>query len=202
MSAWVILLVVVYPVLEWVVASWLAAQIGWAWVLVLVAVLFLLGVAVMRRAGFAAARSLRPVQVDGTAVMPGVTQDRISQAGREVGDAGGLFLAGLLIAVPGLLTSTVGLLLLVTPLRRFLGRALGRSVRRRAEAAGVRIDRRTTVQGRVVVEEVVVDEPGEARRPVRGEIVRGDVVPPEQPPSGGQGQGGTGATGPGEAPGA
>ena len=103
----------------------------------------ILGAAVMRRAGFAAARSLRPVTVDGVAVHAG-RSSASSRSGREVGDAGGLFVAGLLIAVPGLVTSAVGLLLLIPPLRRARRRAVSRAVRRRAEAAGLVVDQSTT----------------------------------------------------------
>ena len=144
MSPWAILVLVIYPVIEWVTASWLASQIGWGGVLLVVAALVILGAAVMRRAGFAAARSRRPVQVDGATVIPPVTPDALSQAGRDVGDAGTLFVAGLLIAIPGLVTSAVGLLLLVPPVRRFVRSSVARSVRRRADSAGIVFDARAT----------------------------------------------------------
>lgn len=118
---------VVYVVAEWFVASWLASIIGWPGVLLSVAVLVILGAAVMRRAGFAAARSLRPVQADGVTVMPG--QVSTEQVGREVGDASLLFVAGAMIAIPGIITSFLGLLLLIPPLRGLVRRTISRSVR-------------------------------------------------------------------------
>ncbi len=164
---------VVYVVAEWFVASWLAGIIGWAGVLLAVAVLVILGSAVMRRAGFAAARSLRPVQADGVTVMPG--QASAEQVGREVGDAGLVFLAGAMIAIPGLITSALGLLLLIPPLRTFVRRTISRSVRRRATAAGVVFQQTTTtVTGTVVREDEV--------RPVRGEILQGEIVRDDDPP--------------------
>jgi UPF0716 protein FxsA len=181
-NPWVILLVVVYPVLEWLAASWLAAQIGWGAVLLVVALLVLVGAAVMRRAGFAAARSLRPVQVDGTSVVQGASQERLTQAGREVGDAGTVFVAGLLIALPGLITSAAGLVLLVPPVRRWVRSGVARSVRRRAEAAGVVLDARattTTVQGSVLREDARADPD---QRPIRGEIISGEIVRPDDGP--------------------
>jgi UPF0716 protein FxsA len=121
--------IVLYVVAEWFVASWLASVIGWAGVLLSVAALVIIGSAVMRRAGFAAARSLRPVQADGVTVMPG--QASAQQVGREVGDAGLVFLAGAMIAIPGLITSTFGLLLLIPPVRTVVRRTVSRSFRRR-----------------------------------------------------------------------
>jgi UPF0716 protein FxsA len=167
-SPLVILAVVGYVVLEWFTASWLASLIGWPGVFLTVAILVIIGAAVMRRAGFAAARSLRPVTVDGVAVQQAPTQERVGEVGREVGDAGSLFVAGLLIAIPGLVTSAVGLLLLVPPLRRAVTRGVSRSLRRRAERSGLIVTTTTTVTGAVVRE----DEP----RPVRGEIVSGEVL--------------------------
>jgi UPF0716 protein FxsA len=181
MNPWVILAVLVYPVTEWLAASALASHIGWGSVLLLVAVLMILGAAVMRRAGFAAVRSLRPVQVDGSTVIPGATDQRLAQAGRDAGDAGALFVAGLLIALPGLVTSAAGLVLLVPPVRRAVRRGFTRSVRRRAEAAGLVFDARvtgTTVQGALVRDDAASSGPGQApdRTPVRGEIVSGEVI--------------------------
>jgi UPF0716 protein FxsA len=177
-SPWLILLLVIYPVTEWFAASWLAGSIGWGGVLLVVAALFLVGVAVMRRAGFAAARSLRPVQVDGATVLPNVTQDALSRAGQEVGDAGTLFFAGLLIAVPGLVTSALGLLLLLPPVRRLVRRRVSRSVRRRAGVSGFVVETTTTtVQGTVVRDDGPQDD-GPQDRP---QIISGEIVRDEHP---------------------
>ncbi len=165
---------VVYVVAEWFVAAWLAGLIGWGGVLLAVAVLVIVGSAVMRRAGFAAARSLRPVQSDGVTVIPG--QVSPEQVGREVGDAGLVFLAGAMIAIPGIITSTLGLLLLIPPLRTFVRRTVSRSFRRRATAAGIVFEQTTTINGTVVRE----DEP----RPVRGEILQGEIVRDDDPQTG------------------
>jgi UPF0716 protein FxsA len=171
MGLLILLGLVAYVVLEWFVASWLAGIVGWTGVFLAVAALVVLGAAIMRRAGFNAFRSLRPVEVDGTTVTPGVTEERVAQVGRDVGDAGMLFVAGLLIAIPGIVTSAVGLLLLVPPLRRGVARATTRSLRRRAERAGMVVQTRTTtVQGTTVTTTVVRDEDPEGPRVIRGEI--------------------------------
>jgi UPF0716 protein FxsA len=177
MGLLILLGLVAYVVLEWFVASWLAGFIGWTGVFLTVAALVVLGAAVMRRAGFNAFRSLRPVEVDGTTVVPGVTDERVAQVGRDVGDAGMLFVAGLLIAVPGIVTSAVGMLLLVPPIRRGVARGTTRWLRRRAERAGMVVTTRTmTVQGATIQTTVVRDEtdPGpDGPRIVRGEIESG-----------------------------
>jgi UPF0716 protein FxsA len=165
--------IVLYVVAEWFVASWLAGLIGWAGVLLSVAALVIIGSAVMRRAGFAAARSLRPVQADGVTVMPG--QASAQQVGREVGDAGLVFLAGAMIAIPGIITSALGLLLLIPPVRTFVRRTVSRSFKRRAQAAGIVFDQTTVVNGTVVREDQV--------RPVRGEILQGEIVREDDPPA-------------------
>lgn len=171
-----ILALALYAAVEWVAAAWLATAIGWGGVLLVMLVLVIVGAAVMRRAGFAATRSLRPVRYEGSTVLPGATPDTISQVGRDVSDAGALFVAGFLIALPGLVTSAIGLLLLVAPLRRVARSWSARSLRRRAEAAGVVFEARTTtatVQGDVVRE----DTPP----PPRGEIISGEIVREEPP---------------------
>lgn len=175
-----ILTVVAYLVLEWLAASALASLIGWGGVLLTFAGLVIVGAAVMRRAGFAAAQSLRPVTVDGVTVAQGMTQQRAGEVGREVGDAGSLFVAGLLIAVPGLVTSAVGLVLLVAPVRRVAAGAASRSLRRRAQAAGIVV---TGAAATTVAGSVVRDEPPRA---VRGEIIAGEVVDPSTPNTGDQ----------------
>ena len=170
MSPLAILIAVVYVGLEWLAAAWLASAIGWSWVLIVFIGLVVVGSAVMRRAGLAAARSI------------GGAQDAagVKQAGAAVGDASLVFVAGALIALPGLITSAFGLLMLIRPLRRVLGAGLvvwfGRQLRVRGmsmassyDASGNRVTR--IVPGDVVEGEVV---PGDV---VPGTVVPGDVVP-------------------------
>ena len=167
MNPWLLLGIAAYLAVEWVAASALASVIGWDGVVLVVLALLLVGAAVMRRAGFAAMRSLRPVSYDGATVVPGPTPQTVRQVGRDVGDAGSLFVAGLLIAVPGLVTSALGLVLLVPPVRRWAGARLAAAVRGR----GVGI--RTTT---VVVEGDVLREDVRDQGSPGGEIVSGEVV--------------------------
>jgi UPF0716 protein FxsA len=167
MGAWFILVFALYCVAEWVAASWLASYIGWLGVVVVVALFIVVGTAVMRRAGRRAARSMSPAYVDGMGVVQGAPDPK--QVARDTGDAGLLFLAGGLIALPGLITSAIGLVLLVPPVRRFVGGRVSKSIRARAERAGMRFSGSvTTVQGSVVREDQVP--------PPRGEILSGEIV--------------------------
>ena len=122
MSAWFLLGLGVYLLVEWMVATWLATLIGWGGVLLVVLVLVIIGAAVMRRAGANAFRSLRPQRIGDVTVTPAATQDTVDAVGRDVSDASSLFVAGLLIAVPGIVTSVVGLVLLIPPVRRWASR--------------------------------------------------------------------------------
>jgi UPF0716 protein FxsA len=178
-SAWFLLGLGLYLLVEWVVASWLATLIGWGGVVLVVLVLILVGAAVMRRAGAHAFRSLRPQRIGDVTVTQAPTQQTVEAVGRDVSDAGSLFVAGLLIALPGIVTSVVGLVLLIPPVRRWAGRATGRVVRRRAERAGLVMDARmTTVQGDVVRDGTYPPPPD---RSVRGEIISGEVVRDDEP---------------------
>ena len=175
MSPWFILVAALYVGLEWLVASALASLIGWTWVALIEIALLAIGIVVMRRAGLNAFRSLRATTVDGVTVVPTATEETMQKVAADASDAGSLFVAGLLIAVPGLITSVVGLLMLIPPVRRALSRAASRFVRRRAERAGLTLRTASTVGGVTVVNgDVVRDAP--QPRPVRGEIISGEIV--------------------------
>jgi len=111
------------------------------------------------------------VSYEGSTVLPGATAGTMDQLGRDVGDAGSLFVAGFLIALPGLVTSAAGLLLLVPAVRRWARGRAARSMRRRAAAAGLVFEARTTtttVQGDVLRDD--------APPAPRGEIISGEVL--------------------------
>ena len=166
MSAVVILAVAAYVAVEWLVAVLIASVIGWGWTIVAGLVLVILGIAIMRRAGMSAGRALRDGTSRGPVPSPAGT-------GAAVGDASLLFVAGALVAVPGFVTSAIGLVLaLVPPLRRLLALTIGarfvRGLQRRGmsmtstvDASGARVTR--IVPGEVVEGEVVVDHPHDDR---------------------------------------
>ncbi|WP_256107134.1 FxsA family membrane protein [Streptomyces sp. ODS05-4] len=153
-------------------AAWLVLEI---WLLTLVAgatsglVVFallagavLIGGAVVKRAGRRAFGNLQETvrrQQSGQAPPPGRT-----------GEGNGLLmLAGLLIALPGLVSDAAGLLLLIPPVRTAVARAAERSLDRRVRAAmppsfgdafqQAQRQARYGADGKVVQGEVVRDEP-------------------------------------------
>ena len=167
-----LIVLVLYPVLEWITASWLAAIIGWGWVIVLVTALVFLGSLVMRRAGVSAATTLR----DGTRAGQ---QAPAAGTGTAVGDASLLFVAGVLIALPGLVTSAIGLLMLIRPIRRVLGLGIIVLVTRRLSRSGYSLMSTFAADGTKVTRVV----PGDV---VQGEVIRDvrrDDRPPNQPPA-------------------
>ncbi len=135
------LLVFGYPALELLTAWAVASLIGWDAVLLIVIGSVLAGILVMRAAGRAAFRTWNAAARTGT--LP-------------EGDPGRhalMFLAGLLIAIPGLWTTLTGVLLLLPPVQallrprfaRWFGVQPGRVVVRRYGTGDV-------VQGTVISE--------------------------------------------------
>ena len=164
MNPVIILGIAAYIGAEWLAARALAHLIGWGGVALVMMILFIIGMAVCRRAGFAALRGPEPIVVDGTRVSAGPA--------RTVGDAGLRFIAGLMIALPGLVTSAIGLILLIPGVRRGVGRFGATRIRRRAAAAGLILDenfRPSPFADGAVPGEVY--RPAPVRTVIEGEIV-------------------------------
>jgi len=158
------------------VAAWLVLEI---WLLTLVAgassglVVFLLllagfvlGAAVIKKAGRRAFRNLNEaLQRGGT-----------PQSG---GGNGLLMLGGLLLMIPGLISDAAGLLLLIPPVQKALGRLTERTLDRKLREATpgtfggafqqARIHR---PDGKIVQGEVVRDEPGDTPQDPRPPLTR------------------------------
>lgn len=132
-----------WPALEIATAWWVATRIGWGNLIGIVILSAVLGVIVIRAAGRAAFGELRQAQVQGA--MPQ------GAAARHVGT----FIAGVLIAIPGLWTTLVGLVFLLPPIRAILMPVASSWV---AARATVHMSRG------------------------RGTIIRGTVIRPEDPP--------------------
>lgn len=174
MSPLVIIGVIAYMAVEWLAASLLARWIGWGGVALVMMMLFIVGVAVCRRAGFSALRASSPVSVDGNLLVPPASADS-SAAMKAVGDAGLRFISGVAIAIPGLVSSALGLLMLIPGIRRAIGRTGARRLRLRAEAAGLILDedfRPTTFRDGSVPGTVYrTDEPKDSGTAIEGFIV-------------------------------
>ncbi|MEH0632275.1 MULTISPECIES: FxsA family membrane protein [Streptomyces] len=157
------------------VAAWLVLEI---WLLTVVAgaaggfTVFLLlvagfvaGSAVVKRAGRRAFRALAETlqQQQGGAGAPG------AGAGRSEGN-GFLMLGGLLLMLPGLVSDVVGLVLLIPPVQKALGRYAERTFERKLrEAAGAGDFADAFQQARMHQPDGKV---------VQGEVIRDDAPPP------------------------
>ncbi|CAB4945913.1 unannotated protein [freshwater metagenome] len=113
-----------YPLLEILTIVGLAQLIGWGWTLLILIAGIPIGFAVMSRAGRSAFSSMREA----------------SRAGRLPDGTAGThalaFLAGALIAVPGLWTDLAGALLLLPPVRRRVSHRYGPRVTAFTSTAG------------------------------------------------------------------
>ncbi|MDG5806873.1 FxsA family protein [Streptomyces ossamyceticus] len=168
------------------IAAWLVLEIwlltvvagaaGGLAVIVLLVAGFLAGSAVVKRAGRRAFRSLTETlqqQQAGGGAASGV------EAGKNEGN-GFLMLGGLLLMLPGIVSDAIGLVLLVPPVQKALGRYTERTFERKLREAGAgglgdaytqaRIHR---PDGKVVPGEVIrdgapgsADEPRDARPPL------------------------------------
>ncbi|MFM9595255.1 FxsA family membrane protein [Streptomyces scabiei] len=158
------------------VAAWLVLEI---WLLTVVAgaaggfTVFLLlvagfvaGSAVVKRAGRRAFRALSETlqQQQGGAGEPG------AGAGRSEGN-GFLMLGGLLLMLPGLVSDAVGLVLLIPPVQKALGRYTERTFERKLREASAGGLGDAFQQARM-------------RRP-DGKVVQGEVIRDDAPPSAG-----------------
>lgn len=137
-----------WPALEIATAWWVATWIGWGNVIGLVIFSAVLGVIVIRAAGRAAFGELRDAQVSGA--LPQGT------AARHIGT----LLAGVLLAIPGLWTTAVGLLFLLPPIRAMLMPVAGSWIAARASRRLART-------------------PGTV---IQGTVIQGEVIDPEDPP--------------------
>lgn len=150
------------------VAAWLVLEIwlltvvadaaGGFTVFLLLVAGFVLGAAVIKRAGRRAFQNLNEALQSGTAPSSG-------------GGSGLMMLGGLLLMLPGMISDVAGLLLLVPPVQKALGRYAERTVDRRLRRAApgslgdaFQQARMHRPDGKVVQGEVIRDEPADAPR--------------------------------------
>lgn len=174
----------IYAVAEAALLIWFWAAFGTPALIGLLLTGFLLGLLVMRLAGMSAFRALSgpdrsaPVRVsspdgaEGVVLQPRPTQAQQEQAVRDaargVGTSSLLFVAGVLLAAPGILSDLAGLALLLPMVRRRIADRFSRSL---SQSGGTRV----TV--------VTVDASGPASRPDPGAptepvVIRGELLPP------------------------
>ncbi len=133
-GGWGCLAVLAYPIVEVALAIWVASLIGWWWVLVLVCGFIVLGLGLVRYALAATGRSfgvamssLRTPTGEPMLMIEGGEPQRPSAPPAQT-----LLIvpAGLLIAVPGFLTTAIGLVLWLPPVRSGIAGRIARAARR------------------------------------------------------------------------
>ncbi|MGD9484331.1 FxsA family membrane protein [Streptomyces sp. TRM70308] len=158
-------------VAAWAVLEvWLLLLVGDAagglTVFLLLAATFVLGAAVIKRAGRRALRTLtEALQPPGTAPGPAAARPSRTPSG---GHAPAV-LGGLLLMLPGLLSDAAGLLCLFPPTAALLRRGTDRWLARRASAAG------TGSLGEALRQARTAGDQARMRRP-DGKVVQGEVV--------------------------
>ncbi|MFJ4835214.1 FxsA family membrane protein [Streptomyces sp. NPDC088747] len=153
--------VAVWLVLEiWLLTVVAGAASGFTVLLLLIAG-FVLGSVVIKRAGRRAFRNLsETLQQQQSGVAP------TGGTGRSDGN-GLMMLGGLFLMIPGLISDAVGLLLLIPPVQKALGRYAERTIERKISAAGAgtlgdafQQARMHRPDGKVVQGEVIRDDAG------------------------------------------
>ncbi|MDH6217215.1 FxsA family membrane protein [Streptomyces pseudovenezuelae] len=155
-AAWLVLEI-------WLLTVVAGASSGFTVFLLLVAG-FVVGAAVIKKAGRRAFQNLNEAVQKGIAPASG-------------GGNGLMMLGGLLLMIPGLISDALGLLLLIPPVQKALSRLAERTVERKLRAAGpgslgdaFQQARMHRPDGKVVQGEVIRDEPPtqEPKRPLTG----------------------------------
>jgi UPF0716 protein FxsA len=170
---------------EVVLLAWLGSVVGLGMLIVYGLACFFIGVLVMRLAGAQAFRALYDRdargQAFGTTGPDGAEQvvigapaaaDRaqLERTAKDVGDSSLLFLAGILFAVPGILSTLAGLVMLLPAVRSAITRRLGRGLGRAGAVTVV------TVEGGA-------PGPGGPGRPPDGpRVISGEILPPPERP--------------------
>lgn len=130
---WGCVLLVAYPIVEIAIAVLVAQVIGWWWLLVVVVACIVLGLGLVRYALGATGRSFSVAIA--TLQGPG-EQSVVAIEGPERASAAPpaqtllIVPAGLLIAIPGLLTTAIGLVLWLPPVRARIAARIARAARR------------------------------------------------------------------------
>lgn len=160
----------VAAVVEIAVFVLLGQAIGYGWALLLVLAASLAGLFLLRREGMRAWRGFRAAAQAGRPPGEQVTEGLVGLA------------AGVLLAMPGLLSGAVGLLLVVPPVRRLARGVVQRTAERRVSsmvAGDLFGPRRVRVRPGQPTAAAPDEQPTAPPRPVTpisGEVVEGEIV--------------------------
>ncbi|MGV9243814.1 FxsA family membrane protein [Streptomyces sp. NPDC003710] len=162
-------------VLEIWLLTLVAGEAGGFTVFLLLVAGFVLGSVVVKRAGRRAFRNLGET-LQARSPEPGPTS---GEPGPTSGGNGLMMLGGLLLMLPGLISDAVGLLLLLPPVQRTVGRRAERTLDRKLRETpygslgdAFRQARIHRPDGKVVQGEVIRDEPGDAPSEPRPPLTR------------------------------
>lgn len=133
MRRWGCVLLLAYPIVEVAIAVVVANYIGWWWLLVIVVAFIVLGLGLVRYALGATGRSfgvaiasLQGPGESGVIAIEGTSRSIPAPPAQTLL----IVPAGLLIAIPGLLTTAAGLVLWLPPVRGRIAERLERAARR------------------------------------------------------------------------
>lgn len=164
--------IVAVPLLELWVAIWAVGQFGWSAVLVVAAVVFGFGIAMMRRAlvGWADAANR-------------ATQDEVYRNERFSVDFASstlLFIGAILMIIPGFITGIAGLILILPPLRSWLAHSFGSRLTQFTADRGYQ--RVVIIEGETVVRDSGgTSAPGQNGPASSGaRIITGEIVGPDE----------------------
>lgn len=183
----------IYVVAEVVLMVWFASAFGTAALIWALLAGFLLGLLVMRIAGISAMTALTNAErrtaafgvtgADGSEqVVMGAQptgeqlQQTVQRAARDVGRSSLLFVAGLLLASPGLISDVAGLVLLIGPVRDRLARRISRSMQV-GRAGTARVTVVTADQDGFTATEWTTRTAGQPDQS-RPRVIRGEILPP------------------------
>lgn len=112
-------------VVELIALVMVAGWVGLGWALLMLLGTSVLGIALLRIEGLRAWQQLRAAAADGR--FPQDEPESIEASSARMADTGARTLAGVLLTFPGFVTDLAGLVLLVPPVRRGVGRRLAAS---------------------------------------------------------------------------
>lgn len=112
-------------VIELIALVMVANWVGFGWALLILLGTSILGVALLRIEGLRAWQELRAAAADGR--FPQDEPESVEASSARMADTGARILSGVLLTFPGFVTDLIGLVLLVPPIRRGVGRRLAAS---------------------------------------------------------------------------
>ncbi|MFZ1362379.1 MAG: FxsA family protein [Candidatus Nanopelagicales bacterium] len=181
-----LLLFTFYALCELVLFVWIGNSVSWLLAFGLIIAFFVWGLIIMSSAGISAVTATREI----------FGGEAPAKSAPKIGDATITFAAGFVVAMPGLITSTLALISLIPFVRNRSKGAVAKYARYRFHRSGLtvvtlaydgfkrsRFYQGDVVPGDVVVEEGIVDENGVVISE-SAVVIEGEIEPPSAPNSG------------------